>query len=87
MALLPIASVESPLTAARVECLKHQGRDWFRDLLLPEALSLLAPAVDPLRKSQGRLAILDGRIRGRSWGKHVLRTLEPWTPLQRLLPD
>jgi len=87
VALLPLASVESPLTAARVECLKHQGRDWFRDLLLPEALSLLATAVDPLRKSQGRLAILDGRIRGRSWGKHVLRTLEPWTPLQRLLPD
>ncbi|MDP6171949.1 MAG: helicase [Prochlorococcus sp.] len=87
VALLPLASVESPLTAARVECLKHQGRDWFRDLLLPEALSLLAPAVDPLRKSQGRLAILDGRIRGRSWGKHVLRALEPWTPLQRLLPD
>ncbi len=87
VALLPIASVESPLTAARVECLKCQGRDWFRDLLLPEALSLLAPAVEPIRQSQGRLAILDGRLRGRSWGKQVLCTLEPWTPLQRLLPD
>ncbi len=87
VALLPLASVESPLTAARVESLKNQGRDWFRDLLLPEALSLLTPAIAPLRKNHGRLAILDGRLRGRSWGKQVLSRLEPWTPLQRLLPD
>lgn len=68
LALLPLASLESPLTAARVEALKRQGRDWFRELLLPEALLQLAPAVAPLRRNGGRLAILDGRVRGRSWG-------------------
>jgi len=87
IALLPIASLEAPLTAARVEALKRQGRDWFRDLLLPEALSLLAPAVAPLRRSGGRLAVLDGRLRGRSWGEQVFSALQPWTPLHRLLPD
>ena len=87
VALLPIASLESPLTAARVEALKRQGRDWFRDLLLPEALAVLAPAVAPLRRTGGRLAILDGRVHGRSWGEHVLAALQPWTPLQRLLPS
>jgi ATP-dependent DNA helicase DinG len=33
------------------------------------------------------LAVLDGRLRGRSWGDQVLKQLEPWRPLQRLLPD
>ena len=86
-AMLPIASLENPLTAARVDALKRQGRDWFRTLLLPEALAILIPAITSLRRSGGRLAILDGRVRARSWGEQVLRALEPWTPLQRLLPD
>ncbi len=87
IALLPIASLECPLTAARVEQLKQQGRDWFRTLLLPEALSRLPAAVAPVRRNNGRLAILDGRVRSRGWGEQVLRQLEPWTSLQRLLPD
>ena len=87
IALLPVSSLEDPLTAARVESLKKLGQDWFRDLLLPEALAKLVPAIAPVRQSGGRLAILDGRVRARSWGKQVLRALEPWSPLQRLLPD
>jgi ATP-dependent DNA helicase DinG len=85
--LLPIASLTSPITAARVERLKSQGADWFRSLLLPEALRQIPAAVAPLRRSGGRLAVLDGRLRGRSWGDQVLQRLEPWRPLQRLLPD
>ena len=84
--MLPIASLDNPLTSARVERLKQQGEDWFRTLLLPEALSLIPAAIAPLRRSGGRLAILDGRLRGRSWGDQVLNRLEPWIPLQRLLP-
>ena len=87
IALLPLASLECPVTAARVESLKREGRDWFRELLLPDALALLAPAVAPVRQSGGRLAILDGRLRRRSWGRQILAKLEPWTALQRLLPD
>ena len=86
-ALLPIASLADPLTAARVQVLKKQGRDWFRDLLLPEALAILIPAIAPLRRNGGRLALLDGRVRSRSWGEQVFRALEPWSSLQRLLPD
>ncbi len=87
LAMLPFPSLELPLTAARVEAYKRQGKDWFRSLLLPELLDLLPRMVLPLRKYQGRIAILDGRIRARSWGEKVLRTLEPWTPLERLLPE
>ena len=85
--LLPIASLTSPLTAARVERLKRKGDDWFRNLLLPEALSMLPAAISPLRQNGGRLAILDGRLRGRRWGDQVLTVLEPWVPLNRLLPE
>ena len=87
IALLPIASLSDPLTAALVERLKRLGNDWFRSLLLPEALRLIPAALAPLRRSGGRLAVLDGRLRGRSWGDQVLRRLEPWQPLQRLLPN
>ena len=88
VALLPIASLEDPLTAARVRALRSQGRDWFRELLLPDALLRLQLGVAPLRRPPGgRLAILDGRLRGRSWGQRVLQSLEPWVSLNRLLPS
>jgi ATP-dependent DNA helicase DinG len=86
VALLPIASLEDPLTAARVAVLRQQGRDWFRELLLPDGLIRLQRGVAGLRRSQGRLAILDGRLRGRSWGRQVLQALEPWVNLTRLMP-
>jgi len=87
VALLPIASLEDPLTAARVAVLRQQGRDWFRELLLPEALNRLQRSLAGLRRQGGRLAVLDGRLRSRSWGHQVLRALEPWVQLPRLLPE
>ena len=87
IALLPISSLEYPLIAARVEALKNKGLDWFRSLLLPELLILLPKLVSPIRNNNGRIAILDGRLRSRSWGKQIFDVLEPWVPLERLLPD
>ncbi|MFQ6538916.1 MULTISPECIES: hypothetical protein [Aphanothece] len=84
--LLPIASLEDPLTAAQVQALRCQGRDWFRERLLPDGLTRLQLGVAGLRRQGGRLAILDGRLRGRSWGQDVLKALEPWVNLSRLLP-
>jgi ATP-dependent DNA helicase DinG len=84
--LLPLASLEDPLTAAQVHQLRQQGRDWFRERLLPDGLTQLQLGVAGLRRSGGRLAILDGRLRGRSWGQTVLSALEPWVALGRLLP-
>jgi len=84
--ILPIASLEDPLTAARVAALRQIGRDWFRELLLPEALNRLQRGLAGLRRGGGRVAILDGRLRGRSWGRQVFAALEPWVQLARLLP-
>jgi ATP-dependent DNA helicase DinG len=86
-ATLPIASLEDPLTAARVAALRLRGRDWFRELLLPEALQRLQLAVAGVRRNSGRLAVLDGRMRRRGWGRTVLQALEPWVELTRLRPD
>ena len=84
--LLPIASLSAPLTATRVEALKKQGYDWFRELLLPEAINIITKSINPIRNCSSRVAILDGRLRSRSWGNDVLKALIPWTPLNRLLP-
>jgi len=87
VALLPIASLEDPLTAARVERLRRLGRDWFRERLLPDGLGRLQRGLAGLRRhGGGRLAVLDGRLRSRSWGRQLLEGLEPWVALNRLLP-
>jgi len=39
------------------------------------------------RRNSGRLAVLDGRMRRRGWGRTVLQALEPWVALTRLRPD
>ena len=85
--MIPLGSLEEPLVSARVASLKRQGRDWFRELLLPETLELFPQALMPVRRNSGRIAILDGRIHARSWGEHVLKAIEPWMPLHRLLPN
>lgn len=85
--LLPLASLDDPLTAARVARMRQQGRDWFRDLLLPEALQRLRRGVACLRRGGGRLAVLDGRLRARAWGRQVFRAMEPTVSLTRLLPS
>ncbi|MCY4331685.1 MAG: helicase [Cyanobacteria bacterium MAG CAR1_bin_15] len=85
---LPLLSLEDPITAARVRHWRQQGRDWFRELLLPDALATLQHVVACLRGQwDTRLAILDGRIHCRSWGQLVLDELQPWVSVSRLLPD
>ena len=65
--LLPIASLECPLTAARVEQLKQQGRDWFRTLLLPEPQPSAAAA--PVRRTTDGPQILMVESGSRGWGE------------------
>ena len=84
--VIPLPTLESPWTAAKVEMFKHQGRDWFREFLFPETLTTLLKSLLIIRGEDVRVAILDGRMHYRSWGKHVFEALEPWVALERLLP-
>ncbi len=77
IATLPIPSLEDPLVAAKVSSYKQQKQDWFRLYLLPTGLRILHRAIDPMRSSQGVVAIFDNRINQRSYGKQVLAALSP----------
>jgi len=84
--VIPFPTLESPWIAAKVEMLKHQGRDWFREFLFPETLTTLLKSLATIRGEDVRVAILDGRMHYRSWGKLIFEALEPWVALERLLP-
>ncbi len=84
--VIPLPILESPLIAAKVEMLKQQGRDWFREFLFPETLTILLKSLVIIRGKDVRVAILDGRMHCRSWGKLIFEALEPWVALERLLP-
>ncbi len=84
--MIPLPTLELPWIAARVETLKHQGRNWFREFLLPETLAVLLKSVEMIRGKDVRVAILDGRMHNRSWGKLIFEALQPWEKLERLLP-
>ncbi|BFM38722.1 helicase C-terminal domain-containing protein [Synechocystis sp. LKSZ1] len=78
LATLPLPSPEHPLVAHRISYCKRHHQDWFRGYLLPTALRALQQAVLPLREGQGTLAILDHRVNSRSYGREILRALEPY---------
>ncbi len=84
--VIPLPTLESPWIAAKVEILKYQGRDWFREFLFPETLTILLKTLVIIRGKDVRVAILDGRMHYRSWGKLIFEALEPWVALERLLP-
>ena len=84
--MIPLPTLESPWNSARVETLKHQGRNWFREFLLPETLTTLLKSVACVRGKDVRVAILDGRMRYRTWGKLIFEALEPWIIVEHLLP-
>jgi len=84
--VIPLPTLESPWVAARVEMIKHQGRNWFREFLLPETIIIILKSVAIIRGKDVRVAILDGRVYSRSWGKLIFEALEPWVILERLLP-
>ena len=69
--------------------LAEQYRSVVEDLVM--SLRALADglqrSIAGLRRNGGRLAVLDGRLKRRGWGRQVLEALEPWVALTRLLPN
>ncbi|HJZ85274.1 MAG TPA: helicase C-terminal domain-containing protein [Polyangia bacterium] len=80
---LPFAPPDDPIGAARIELLRAQGRDPFRDYQVPQAALMLKQGFGRLirhREDRGIVAVLDRRLLTRGYGRIFLRSLPPECP-------
>ena len=76
---LPFAA-PSPLSQARLDAVTEAGGNWFRDLMLPEAVIDLKQGFGRLIRSpadSGVMALLDARIHTKFYGRMILNSLPP----------
>ncbi len=84
---LPFASPSDPLTRGRIHKAKEQGRDFFREATLPEAVISLRQGIGRLIRDEtdiGVVMIGDKRLRTRSYGKLILNSLPPMKRCEQL---
>jgi ATP-dependent DNA helicase DinG len=75
---LPFSVPDDPVVQAHVERLKMQGRDWFREYMLPEAIIRLKQGFGRLIRTttdRGLVAILDNRLFTKNYGRTILTAL------------
>jgi ATP-dependent DNA helicase DinG len=86
---LPFAVPDHPLIEARLEWIEERGGDAFQEYSLPEAVLKFRQGVGRLIRTasdRGQVAILDGRILSKSYGRAFLSKL-PRCPLELLGDD
>ncbi len=79
---LPFRVPSDPLVKARAEHARKQGKDPFRDVAVPEAALLLKQGAGRLLRTvddAGVVAVLDGRLRRKRYGRIFLDALPPMT--------
>ncbi|MCC6202234.1 MAG: ATP-dependent DNA helicase [Gammaproteobacteria bacterium] len=77
---LPFTAPEQPVLRARVNRLRAQGRDPFREIQMPEAVLTLKQGAGRLIRDaadQGVLMICDPRLVTRAYGRRFLAALPP----------
>jgi len=86
---LPFASPGDPLMQARLELVRRNGGDGFRDYQLPQAVLALRQGVGRLIRGYGDYGVVmigDPRLTGRGYGKTFLHSLPPM-PVVRSAED
>jgi ATP-dependent DNA helicase DinG len=86
---LPFEVPSDPVISARIEKMKKEGKNPFYDFQVPRAVLTLRQGLGRLMRSstdQGILAILDGRLTGKSYGKIFLKSI-PASPVIRNIND
>jgi ATP-dependent DNA helicase DinG len=77
---LPFAAPGDPLVEARCERIVREGGDWFAEYALPAAVLQLRQGFGRLIRGHGDrgvVAVLDPRLRTRSYGRRFLEALPP----------
>jgi ATP-dependent DNA helicase DinG len=77
---LPFSSPADPILQARVDALKRQGGNPFRDFQLPQAVIALKQGAGRLirdHQDRGVLVVCDPRLHSRSYGRVFLSSLPP----------
>lgn len=77
---LPFASPSDPITSARIEAIRASGGDPFSDYQVPLAVLTLQQGLGRLirhRRDRGVLAVLDPRLRTKSYGQRFVASLPP----------
>lgn len=84
---LPFASPGDPVLAARIDALRREGGNPFRDLQLPQAVLTLKQGAGRLIRDasdRGVLVVCDPRLLGRSYGRAFLDSLPPMARTREL---
>jgi len=86
---LPFASPGDPLMSARIERIRKKGGNPFQDYQLPRAVIALKQGLGRLirtREDYGILAVLDGRLYKKNYGRTFFNSLPP-APLTHDIRD
>jgi ATP-dependent DNA helicase DinG len=84
---LPFASPGDPVLAARIDALRKQGGNPFREFQLPQAVIALKQGAGRLirdARDRGVLVVCDPRLLGRSYGHAFLNSLPPMARTRKL---
>lgn len=84
---LPFATPDDPLVAARIEFIEKRGGLAFNEYQLPSAALMLKQGLGRLirsRSDKGLLAVLDKRMKTKSYGKTFFKTLPELTTVRKI---